>query len=145
MGLAPRRDCLVRPDLRHVEHGHPAREFFAWIAAHVFTDPEAFRKFAVFWGLSWFVIIKGWHATEYAILYGVLKAALDRIAPGRPRRNLVVALSSCLLFAVSDEYHQTFVPGRNGTGVDVAIDGLGAGLAAWIASVRQSHPRRRTP
>jgi VanZ family protein len=42
------------------------------------------------------------------------------------------------LFAVSDEYHQTFVPGRGGTATDVAIDGLGIVLAAMIAWNRRA-------
>lgn len=31
-----------------------------------------------------------------------------------------------VLYALSDEYHQTFVPGRNGTFVDLLIDASGA-------------------
>jgi VanZ family protein len=43
-----------------------------------------------------------------------------------------------LLFAVFDEYHQTFVPGRGGTRTDVAIDALGASLAGLIAWHRRA-------
>ncbi len=38
-----------------------------------------------------------------------------------------VSAGMALLYAASDEYHQTFVPGRNGSLVDVAIDGVGVG------------------
>ena len=37
-----------------------------------------------------------------------------------------------VLYAISDEYHQTFVPGRNGTPVDVLLDAAGAGLGLWL-------------
>ena len=47
--------------------------------------------------------------------------------------NLKVAWLLALLYAISDEYHQGFVPGRNGTWIDVVIDGAGAALAlAWV-------------
>jgi VanZ family protein len=37
------------------------------------------------------------------------------------------------LYAASDELHQTFVEGRAGSPVDVAIDAVGVacGIAAW--------------
>jgi VanZ family protein len=92
--------------------------------------------FAAFWRSSWFVIVKGWHAAEFAILFGVLLAVLNRVGSSRGIRNIAIALALCVLFAISDEYHQTFVPGRGGTLADVAIDGLGACSAAMIASVR---------
>ena len=34
-------------------------DFLAWFAAHVFTDEVSFRRFVVFWGYSWFIIVKG--------------------------------------------------------------------------------------
>ncbi len=116
-----------------------ARGLYDWIAAH--ADEPTFRKFAVFWSFSWFAIVKGWHAAEYVILLWFIRAALDRIAPSHRRRNIVLSLVACLLFAISDEYHQTFVPGRNGTWTDVVIDGLGAGLAALISDFRQRTAR----
>jgi len=43
-------------------------------------------------------------------------------------------------YALSDEYHQTFVPGRNGNLFDVMIDGVGACAAMllhwWLARRR---------
>jgi VanZ family protein len=33
------------------------------------------------------------------------------------------------LYASTDEFHQTFVPGRHGSAVDVAIDSTGALIA----------------
>jgi len=37
------------------------------------------------------------------------------------------------LYAASDEFHQTFVPGRAGRLLDVVVDWLGAGLALLLA------------
>ena len=46
-----------------------------------------------------------------------------------------------VLYAISDELHQSFVAGRHGTPVDVAIDALGVGLAvlAWVVVTRRRH------
>ncbi len=119
-------------------------DFFAWIASHVLRDEASFRAFAAFWGFAWFAIVKGWHATEFAILCAFAIMILDRIAMSRPRRNVALALAFSLLFAVSDEYHQTFVPGRGGTWTDVVIDGLGASVAGLIALRWRERPNDRS-
>jgi VanZ like family len=64
------------------------------------------------------------HAGEYAVL-----GALLARATGRPW--LAAALG--VLYAVSDEVHQAFVPGRAGSPLDVAIDGVGVvcGVLVW--------------
>lgn len=64
------------------------------------------------------------HATEYAVLGALLERALSRPLP---------ALALGLAYAVSDELHQHFVPGRTGDPRDVAIDALGVfvGIALY--------------
>lgn len=44
-----------------------------------------------------------------------------------------LALALAVLYAVSDEIHQAFVPGRAGSPLDVAIDAVGVacGIAIW--------------
>jgi VanZ family protein len=46
----------------------------------------------------------------------------------------VIALLLAIVYAASDEIHQTLVPGRNGSILDVLIDGSGALTALWIFS-----------
>jgi VanZ family protein len=64
------------------------------------------------------------HTTEYAIL-----GALLLRATGRPR----VAFALGVVYAASDELHQSFVRGRHGSPIDVAIDAVGvaAGILLW--------------
>ena len=64
------------------------------------------------------------HAAEYAILGALLVRATGR--PG-------LALGLGVLYSVSDEIHQVFVPGRHGAPLDVAIDAVGVavGIALW--------------
>ena len=64
------------------------------------------------------------HAAEFAVLGALLVRAL--LAPW-PAFLLGAA------YAVSDEVHQSFVPGRMGSPLDVAIDavGVGFGVVLW--------------
>jgi VanZ family protein len=66
------------------------------------------------------------HAGEYAVL-----GALIVRATGQPRLAFVLGT----LYAVSDEIHQTLVPGRMGSPLDVAIDAVGVacGVVLWQA------------
>lgn len=65
------------------------------------------------------------HMVEYGVLACFFLQGLSRRSQkGTPLRLAIVVL--CLAYGLSDEYHQTFVPGRNGTLVDVATDGVGA-------------------
>jgi VanZ family protein len=66
------------------------------------------------------------HMTEYGLLALLWWRALGRLAP---------AVAITLLYAVSDEFHQSFVDGRHGSPVDVLIDATGVLLAivAFVA------------
>jgi VanZ family protein len=78
---------------------------------------------------------KGAHMIEYAILVVLLWRAWN--ARQRPVASLALAFVLAVLYAASDEFHQTFVPGRLGRVQDVLIDSLGAALAAlgvWAAT-----------
>ncbi len=46
-----------------------------------------------------------------------------------------LAVAWCLLYAISDEFHQAFVPGRGPHILDVAIDLSGAVFAAMLGSM----------
>ena len=74
---------------------------------------------------------KGAHIAEYALLVWLLVRALQ-LSSIRGATALWVAVPLSLLYAVTDEWHQTFVPGREGTLRDVLIDGVGIiGMYAW--------------
>jgi VanZ family protein len=75
-------------------------------------------------GLSWDTPLrKAAHVTEYAILGALLLRALRRPVP---------AWLVGIAYAVTDEFHQHFVSGRNGNPVDVAIDALGLLLGVFV-------------
>jgi VanZ family protein len=77
-------------------------------------------------GLSWdYPLRKLAHAGEFAVLGALLARALPELA----------ALWLGIAYAVADELHQTFVPGRAGTLLDVGIDSVGVLLG--ILGMRQ--------
>jgi VanZ family protein len=78
------------------------------------------------------------HAAEYALLCALWWRALRPAAPSRVA--LVASLTVSIAYAVSDEVHQSFVPGRTGTPIDVSIDAAGAGLAALVIRRRERRP-----
>ncbi len=78
------------------------------------------------------------HAAEYALLCALSWRALRPAVP--PRVALMASLAVSIAYAVSDEIHQSFVPGRTATPIDVSIDAVGAGLAALIVRRRQRRP-----
>lgn len=111
----------------------------AWMALiYLFSDrPDLPRV-----GAGWldFLVKKSLHALAYAILCRLWLAALE--PEGRPSpaaRNQALAI--CLLWAASDEWHQTFVPGRTGRPRDVLIDALG--VLAALAAARPRPPDRQ--
>jgi VanZ family protein len=67
------------------------------------------------------------HAAEYALLAVLWWRALVR-TPARPHAALLAFLIA-VGYSATDEYHQSFVEGRHGSPLDVAIDAVGAGLA----------------
>ena len=78
---------------------------------------------------TWDVILrKIGHAAIFGALGGLWFWAL------RPstRNALPAAAVISALYAVSDEYHQTFVDGRGGTVIDVGIDLAGIGVASLV-------------
>lgn len=68
----------------------------------------------------------------HAFVFGVL-AVLWARALGQRKHAWLPALGLTLLYALSDEFHQAFVPGRTPDALDVLCDGLGAALALALA------------
>lgn len=67
------------------------------------------------------------HMSEYALLFITSMWALL----GIKKRYLFAACIS-VMFAISDEIHQLFVPGRAGSAVDVLIDSVGVGIGMLV-------------
>jgi VanZ family protein len=79
-----------------------------------------------------FLFFKTLHVLEYAVLYVLFFRAVMNTYPKEKRfRWYVAAFCLTVLYALTDEIHQTFIPTREGRLRDVIIDAGGAGIA-WI-------------
>ncbi len=82
------------------------------------------------------------HFTEFALLALAWRWALRGVTLKRHNKTLVAWLLTAL-YAVSDEWHQSFVPGRHADWRDVAADLLGATFAlAALAFILRRRNRR---
>jgi VanZ family protein len=82
-----------------------------------------------------YILRKFAHITEYAVLVFLFFRAASQQNMGRHRAVAYAALFA-FTFALSDEYHQTFVAGRSGNAVDVTIDSLGIFLSVLLIDKR---------
>lgn len=72
-----------------------------------------------------FLIFKSLHIFEYFILYVLVARAIYKSNNITFKKSLIYAACFSFLFAVSDEFHQTLVPTREGTIRDIFIDTFG--------------------
>lgn len=103
---------------------------FAWMALIYYFSDQSQLVFPVtlWWSdlLSWLA-----HFAEYAILAGLIWVAAHS-TPALSRYAGVIALVVAGLYALSDEVHQGFVPGRVPDVRDWMVDVAGAALAVWL-------------
>jgi VanZ family protein len=92
-------------------------------------------------GLLVLLARKATHFSEYFVLTGLWWWALSTRVGNR--RALLPALAIAVAYAISDEWHQTFVDGRVGTWSDVLIDSAGALTAAGSIRRRAGGRRKR--
>jgi VanZ family protein len=95
--------------------------------------------------IAWqdFTIKKSAHFSEYFVYAILLYFSLFHTTRFARHQLLIFTLSISLLYAISDEYHQSYIPGRSPMVRDVAIDTAGAALALALVSTtryyRYSH------
>lgn len=94
--------------------------------------------FDQFWTAWWWVFVKGWHATEFALVFLILLHTLPRLRPWQ-------APAIAALVGASDEIHQLSVPRRGAHLSDWLIDAMGI-LAAWgVLASRRLPSKQRWP
>ena len=86
------------------------------------------------------VLRKAAHMAEFGLLWALWRQVL----PGATARAALLALGITLAYALTDELHQSFVPGRHPSPFDVAIDaaGVGVAVALWAGHARWARARR---
>jgi len=84
-----------------------------------------------------FLFFKSLHIIEYAVLYTLVVRAAYRTSDVRQKKSVsLCAYLITVLYAVSDELHQSFVPSRTPQPRDVIIDAIGAGFVWYYLSVQ---------
>lgn len=82
------------------------------------------------------IIRKGAHMTEYALLSLAIAWPLWISKPRlRGTKLAIVAIGITVIYAATDEYHQTLVAGRSGELRDVFIDSIGACIGFIVFSI----------
>ncbi len=96
-----------------------------------YNELSAFQKEEKKQELS-FVVRKGAHYCEYVLLGLLVSLALpyDRC---KRRYTALIAMGICVLYAISDEFHQNFSGGRSPSTVDVLIDSGGVLTGVLLA------------
>jgi len=108
--------------------------------------PALFMMLVIFWfssqpapGLPNFdwadkIVKKGGHVIGYALLAGFYWGAL-----GFRKEKARLAWFLAILYAMTDEFHQSFVPGRHPSAWDVLIfDNFGSLISLWVVSYIKS-------
>jgi len=70
------------------------------------------------------------HFLEFGVLAFCLARALNRGRMPLEWRIIWIVVPICFGYAILDEFHQLFVPGRSCTALDVLADTLGSGVCA---------------
>lgn len=85
-----------------------------------------------------FLVRKSAHLVAFGVLAMLARWTLAALWPRlSPNRLSAAALLFTIIYAVTDEWHQTFMPGRDGRAVDVLIDSVGALIGLSLAQLRQ--------
>lgn len=85
-----------------------------------------------FGNIASLIIRKGAHFTEYMILFFLFRNILKQYT----KKNLnVYSILFVFLYAISDEVHQYFIPGREMRILDVCIDTSGSIFGALLNKV----------
>lgn len=129
---------IVSSDLGSADNTRPVlasivRRFLPWLALRM--TPEMID-------VTDFIIRKIAHVTEYAVLCLLVSRSVNVNVTASIRERLVPAGISSL-YALSDEFHQSFVPSRGATYTDVMWDTSGAILGATILQVIHWTRRQR--
>ncbi|MBO4897549.1 MAG: VanZ family protein [Clostridia bacterium] len=90
-----------------------------------------------FWAVMETIVRKLAHLSIYLVLGFLATNALRYTAVSR--KEFKYALIICVLYAISDEVHQYFVPGRACRFYDVIVDTFGACIGISMFSVIRKH------
>lgn len=89
-----------------------------------------------------FIIRKLAHLTEYFILT-LLAVSLLKEYTTSERKIIIISLVFCFLYACTDEYHQSLIPGRTSAFRDVLIDTSGGLIYILIYYLKNKKSQKK--
>ena len=102
-----------------------------------YVPPEGMPDFAPFDKLA--------HVIIYAVLGALfLRAYLSLTNGGFDLRWAFISVASAIVYGLTDEWHQSMVPGRAPEMLDLVADGFGAIAGVFIYGYRYQHQPPRT-
>ena len=103
---------------------------FVWSGLiYLFSSHAVPSATQIYWGD--FIIKKSAHIFEYGLLALLWYRALKQSGV-KKKTSAIVGLILAICYGITDEYHQTFTPGREPRIRDVVFDTIGATAALYI-------------
>lgn len=75
------------------------------------------------------------HFSIYAV-GGIISYSLANQYNIKLKKKIILSFGICLIYAITDEIHQAFIPGRSSQISDVLIDSLGALLGITMCNIK---------
>jgi VanZ family protein len=102
-----------------------------WFGPALVANPDLFH-------LIQLLVRKSAHLIAFGVLAILARWTLAALWPRLFASRLsAAALLFTIIYAITDEWHQAFVPGREGRVGDVLIDSVGALIGVSLAQLRQ--------
>jgi hypothetical protein len=123
---------------RHFQKYEKYISLVLWLVAIYFLSSKSLEIFAAtdIWA---FIIRKLAHMFEFAVLTYLIFRILSQTEKRHVSWNLFWSFAFTVMYAISDEYHQSFITGRTGTYRDVIIDSVGGVIALWLIYLHWHH------
>lgn len=122
-----RRGFTAVKKMKHILKVYLWLRFALWcgLIFYLSSIPNLKTEFGI-WD---FILRKIAHMFVYAVLFLFTHSAAAETFKLPAPRLYFYCVVFCIIYAISDEYHQGFVPGRHASPVDVLIDTAGVAAA----------------
>ncbi len=124
--------------IRRIGHWLPT---FLWAAFIFYLSSQPGLKVSEgFWDVA---TRKPAHIFVYFILYLLVTRALLKDLLITKKKLIIKSFILTIVYGAFDEFHQSFVPLREGKVLDIMWDGMGAALAAFVLWSFYQNPRHK--
>lgn len=103
---------------------------WAGLIFYLSSIPDLKTSLETFWDI---ILRKIAHIIEYSILFLLLARAMEK--------PLIWPIILSILYAVADEFHQSFIPGRQMALLDICFDSVGI-LLGYLGQLRINRNRK---